>query len=57
MHETEIEVAIGETVLIGDLEVTIVDVDDDATQIRIEPPPGHAELPVRFNMRQQPVPK
>lgn len=57
VHETEVEIAIGETILVGDLEITILDVEEDVTQIQIEPPPGQPELPVRFNMRPQPAPK
>ena len=36
--ETELEVRIGESILIGDLRLTVVDVDDDEIFFKIERP-------------------
>jgi hypothetical protein len=57
VQETEIELSLGETVHIGNVDVTILDVQEDVIQFQIEPPAGHAEVPVRFDMRRRPQPK
>lgn len=51
MNETEIELSIGETVQLGEISVTIVDVDGDAIRFQIESPADQPERSVRFDMR------
>jgi hypothetical protein len=57
VQETEIELSIGETVQVGEFELTIVDVEADLIRIQLEPSPGHADVPVRFDMRRRPQPR
>jgi len=57
VQETEIEVSIGETVQVGEMDVTILDVEGDLIHFQIEPPAGQSELPVRYEVRQRPGPK
>ena len=51
MNDTDIELSIGETVLVGDISLTILDVDGDQIHFRIDPPPEQSKAPVRFDMR------
>lgn len=51
MNETEVELAVGETVQVGDVTVTILDIDGDAIHFRVEPPAGHPEPSTPFDMR------
>lgn len=51
MNETEVELSIGETVLVGDLAVTILDVEGDAIHVRVDPPDSHADPSIRFDRR------
>jgi hypothetical protein len=48
---------IGETVQVGEFELTIVDVEADLIRFQLEPSPGHADVPVRFDMRRRPQPR
>ena len=38
MNESEVELSLGETVQIGDYSVTIIDIDGDQIQFRVDPP-------------------
>ena len=38
MNESEVELSPGETVQIGDYSVTIIDIDGDQIQFRVDPP-------------------
>lgn len=51
MNETEVELSIGETVQLGEISVTVVDVDGDAIRFQIETPTDLPESSVRFDMR------
>jgi hypothetical protein len=51
VNDTEIELSIGETVQVGDVSVTILDVDGEAIRFRIEPPLDLPESSIRFDMR------
>jgi hypothetical protein len=57
VQETEIDLAIGETLRIGELDLTIVDVEEGEIQLQIEPLGGHAESPLKFVMRPRATPK
>jgi hypothetical protein len=51
VYETEVELTVGETVQVGELAVTILDIDGDAIHFRIDPPHDQAESSIRFDMR------
>ncbi|MBL8852293.1 MAG: hypothetical protein JNG89_21655 [Planctomycetaceae bacterium] len=51
MNDTDIELSIGETVLVGEVSVTILDVEGDQIHFRIDPPPEHPNPSVGFDMR------
>jgi len=51
VNETEVELTVGETVQVGDVAVTILDIDGDAVHFRVEPPHDHADPSIRFDMR------
>ncbi len=40
VNESEVELSLGETVQIGDYSVTIIDIDGDEIQFRVDPPEG-----------------
>jgi len=51
VNKTELELAIGETVHLGDVAVTIVDIDENEIHFRIEPPQDPADPAVGLDMR------
>jgi hypothetical protein len=51
VNETEVELSVGETVKVGELAVTILEIDGDAIQFRIDPPHDQPESSIRFDMR------
>ena len=51
MNDTDIELSIGETVLVGEISVTILDIEGDEIRFRIDPPPEQPESSIRFDMR------
>jgi hypothetical protein len=51
VNETEVELSIGETVLVGDLAVTLLDVEGDAIHVRVEPPALQSDPSIRFDRR------
>jgi len=51
VNETEVELSIGETVLVGEVAVTILDVEGDAIRFSVEPPANSPDPSVAFDMR------
>lgn len=51
MYETEVELAVGQTVQVGEVAVTILDIDGDAIRVRIDPSLEQAELSTGLDMR------
>lgn len=51
MNETEVELAVGQTVQVGEVAVTILDIDGDAIRVRIDPSHEQAESSIGLDMR------
>lgn len=51
MIESEVELSVGETVQIGDLSVTVLDVTGDEIRFRVDFPEEQAEPSVGLDMR------
>ena len=51
MNKTEVELTVGETVQLGDVTVTIVDIDENEIHFRIESPQDQADPAVGLDMR------
>ena len=51
MNKTEVELTVGETVQLGDVTVTIVDIDENEIHFRIESPQDQADAAVGLDMR------
>lgn len=51
MNDTEMELCIGDTVQVGDVSVTILDVDGDSIRFRIDSPQEEPESSVRLDMK------
>jgi hypothetical protein len=51
VNKTEVELTVGETVHVGDVAVTILDIDENSIHFRIEPPPDQADPSIGFDMR------
>jgi hypothetical protein len=51
VNKTEVELTVGETVQVGDVTVTILDIDDDVIHFRVEPPHDQPEPSIGFDMR------
>jgi hypothetical protein len=51
VNKTEVELAIGETVHLGDVAVTIVDIDENAIHFRIESPHDPADAAVEPDLK------
>jgi hypothetical protein len=51
VNKTEVELTVGETVHLGDVAVTIVDIDENAIHFRIESPHDQADPSIGFDMR------
>jgi len=51
VNETEVELVVGETIHVGDFAVTILDVDGEAIQVRVEQPSTMPEPSIRFDKR------
>lgn len=51
MNKTEVELAIGETVHLGDVAVTIVDIDENAIHFRVESPQDQADPAVEPDLK------
>ena len=57
MNKTEVELAIGETVHLGDVVVTIVDIDENAIHFRIESPQDQLDPSIGIELRRSLPPR